>query len=100
MSEIVHYNASKRVLEILKLLFSLPHFDNIAVRVTNVTANLDLMSFWLGKEFSPLLFPLLVTGPDVCHTNNHKITNFAQILRCSESDRWLIVCRTSTFVKD
>lgn len=83
-----------------KTLFSLLDFDKIAIRITNIAANLSLMFFWLGKEFSPSLFPLLILGPDVCHTNNHKIINLAQVLRCSKSHGWLIIRRTSTCVKD
>jgi NAD(P)-dependent dehydrogenase (short-subunit alcohol dehydrogenase family) len=37
------------------------------------------MFFWLGKKFSSSLFPLLIIGPDVCHTNNHKIINLAKL---------------------
>ena len=41
--------------------FALPDLDDIPVRVTNVTANLETMVLWLGQEFGSSTSPLLVT---------------------------------------
>jgi len=62
-----------------KLLFSLPEFYEIAVRVTHVAANLELVFFWLGEEFSPSLLPLFIIGPDVRYTYNHEVTGLVRV---------------------
>jgi hypothetical protein len=74
----------------------LPDLDDIAVRVTHVAANLETMVLWLGEKFGPSLSPLLVTGPNVRHTNIHEAAELIRVLRCVESHSWFIVSWAAT----
>src|SRR5215831_13026859 len=69
----------------------LSNLDEIAIRVSYVTANLNAMVLWLCNEFSSSAFPFLIRGPDISYTNNHEITGFLRVPRCLKSYSWLII---------
>src|SRR5215471_2399854 len=78
----------------------LPDFDDIAVRVTHVAANLPAMILWLSNEFGSSASPLLVQGPDVRHTNIQKAGNLIRVLRGTENRVGFIVRWAATDVQN
>src|ERR1044072_7912117 len=57
---------------IFSIGFALSDFDEMAIRVTNVGANLEWMVFWFSQEFYSSLPPLIVAGLNVGNTNIHE----------------------------
>lgn len=74
--------------------------DEMAIRVTNVGTNLELMVFWFSQEFCSSLSPLIVAGVNIGYTNIHEAADFIWIMGCSQSDSWFIVCWASTYVQN
>lgn len=93
-------NQSKHLIhfDIFQSTGCLSDFDNITIRVTHITANFNTMILRLGNEFSSSTIPFLITGPDVCYTNNHEIASLIWVLGVAKRYSWLIVSWAATYV--